>query len=86
MNLNETIEMMKSADYQERFKAEYFQVKIRMFGLAKMLEKYKAGTLDFTPSCSYDLLHKQFEIMVEYASVLRERAQIEGIALESESE
>ena len=29
MELNETIEMMQSADYKERFKAEYYQLKIR---------------------------------------------------------
>lgn len=29
MELNETVELMNSADYKDRFKAEYFQVKIR---------------------------------------------------------
>lgn len=27
MELNETIDLMKSADYKDRFKAEYFQLK-----------------------------------------------------------
>lgn len=83
MKLNETIEMMNSADYKERFRAEHLQLKIRMVGLGVMLEKYKAGTLNFTPSCSYDLLNGQFKAMDLYASYLEERAKIEDINLES---
>jgi len=30
MKLNETVEMMNSVNYKERFKAEYLQLKIRM--------------------------------------------------------
>lgn len=29
MELKDTVEMMLSADYKERFKAEYYQLKIR---------------------------------------------------------
>ena len=45
MKLNQTTEMMNSADYKDRFKAEYLQLKIRMEGLKNMLEKYKAMKL-----------------------------------------
>jgi hypothetical protein len=81
MELRETEEMMNSADYSERFKAEYFQLKIRMEKLGSMLKKYKAGTLNFTPNCSYDLLNGQFKAMDMYASYLEERAAIEGVVL-----
>jgi hypothetical protein len=81
MKLNETVEMMNSADYKERFRAEYLQLRIRMMGLSTMLEKYKAGTLNFTPSCSYDLLNAQFKVMDLYASFLEDRAAIENIDL-----
>lgn len=40
MNLKETVPMMESADYKERFKAEYLQLKIRVNGLRNMLKKY----------------------------------------------
>ena len=30
MNLNDTVKMMNSADYKERFKAEYWQTKSGM--------------------------------------------------------
>lgn len=81
MKLNETVEMMNSLDYKERFKAEYLQLKIRMEGLSTMLKKYEAGILDFTPLCSYDLLNGQFKAMDLYASYLEERAEIEEIDL-----
>ena len=79
--LSETVEMMNSADYKERFKAEYLQLNIRMKGLSNMLKKYKEGTLNFKPSCSYDLLNGQLKAMDMYASYLEERAEIEGIIL-----
>ncbi|MCE9656527.1 hypothetical protein LPC13_14725 [Clostridium celatum] len=81
MNLKETVPMMESADYKERFKAEYNQLIIRRNGLSNMLRKYKAGTLPFPPSCSYDLLHGQLKAMDLYATYLEERAEIENIEL-----
>ena len=81
MELKDTIEMMVSVDYKERFKAEYLQLKRRMTGLSNMLKKYKAGTLTFKPSCSYDLLNGQLKSMEMYAKYLEERAEIENIEL-----
>ena len=81
MELKDTIEMMVSVDYKERFKAEYLQLKIRMTGLSNMLKKYNAGTLTFKPSCSYDLLNGQLKSMEMYAKYLEERAEIENIEL-----
>lgn len=81
MKLSETVEMMESTNYKERFKAEYLQLKIRMQGLSNMLKKYKEGTLEFKPTCSYDLLNGQFKAMDMYASYLEERAQLENIDL-----
>lgn len=82
MELKDTVQMMESVDYKERFKAEYLQLKIRINGLRNMLKKYKAGTLTFKPSCSYDLLNGQLKPMEMYASCLEERAEIENIELE----
>ena len=81
MVLSDTVELMNSKDYKERLKGEYLQLKIRMNGLSAMLKKYKSGELNFTPSCSYDLLNGQFKAMDMYASYLEERAEIEGIDL-----
>ena len=81
MELKDTIELMNSNDYKERFKAEYLQLEIRVNGLRNMLKKYKDGTLTFKPSCSYDLLNGQLKSMEMYAQYLEERAEIEGIDL-----
>ena len=84
--LNETAKMMVSADYKERFKAEYLQLKIRITGLSNMLKKYKEGRLTFKPNCSYELLHTQLVYMECYLNTLEERVKIEGIELEGEVE
>lgn len=81
MKLIEIVEMMNSADYKERFRAEYLQLKIRIEGLSNMLNKYKDGTLSFKPSCSYELLNSQLRVMTQYAMTLKERARIEDIDL-----
>jgi hypothetical protein len=81
MELKDTIEMMQSADYKERFKAEYLQTKIRYTKLHKMLVRADAGTLDFTPTCSLDLLRRQENAMRNYIYTLEIRAVIEGIQL-----
>lgn len=81
MELKDTIEMMNSPDYKERFKAEYKQTLIRQQKLFKMLVKYKAGTLGFVPRCSYDLLYEQLRLMGQYLMILEARAEVEGIDL-----
>ena len=81
MELERLIELMKSEDYKDRFRAEYYQLEDRIDKLANMLEKYKAGTLNFAPSCSYELLSYQLQTMNAYKRVLEERAEIEGIEL-----
>ena len=37
MKLIDTVEMMNSENYKERFRAEYFQLDIRINGLSNML-------------------------------------------------
>ena len=64
MKLSETVEMMNSADYKERFRAEYFQLKIRVNGLKNMLDKWDKGELDFTPTCPREIYNDQMEYMI----------------------
>lgn len=82
MELKDTIELMNSSDYTERFKAEYLQAKIRYDKLHKMIIKWEAGTLDFTPKCTKVLLLEQKRHMSEYIRCLEVRAEVEGIELE----
>ena len=77
----DTVELMNSVDYKKRFIAEYVQLKIRYLRLHKMVVKYEAGTLNFTPTCSIELLKHQKSLMGQYLYDLELRAQIENILL-----
>jgi hypothetical protein len=83
MELKDTIELMQSSDYKDRFKAEYYQTKIRYDKLHKMLIKYEADTLNFEPKCSLDLLSTQALYMGDYLKMLEIRAEIEGVSLDN---
>lgn len=73
--------MMQSESYKERFKAEYFQLAIRLQKLRDMVEKWDAGTLNFEPTCPREMYDKQLMAMSQYLDVLEKRAEIEGIEL-----
>lgn len=81
MELKDTVALMNSPDYKERFKAEYYQVKIRYDKLGEMLCKLRNGTLEFEPVCSETLLSRQLYHMRMYLIDLETRAKIEGIEL-----
>lgn len=81
MKLSETVEMMNSSDYKERFKAEYVQLVIRYKGLKAMLEKWDKGTLEFVPTCPRSTYNMQVKAMTDYIAVLEARAVMEGIEL-----
>lgn len=67
--------------WQNRMKREYRETKERYEKLHRMVTKYEAGTLDFTPNCSLDLLRQQKRHMGEYLHDLEIRAEIEGVEL-----
>lgn len=77
--LMDTVDLMNSSDYKERFQAEYLQTKIRYDNLHKMLVKYEAKTLDFEPRCPIDILQMQAYYMGNYLKQLEIRAEIENI-------
>ena len=81
MELKETVEMMNSADYKERFKAEYQQVVIRYQKLAAMLEKWDNGELNFEPTCPRSTYDMQVRAMADYIAVLEARAVMESVDL-----
>lgn len=81
MELKDTIEMMNSSDYKERFKAEYYQLEIRTTKLAEMVVKYENDTLAFEPSTPIGVLKTQLDIMNDYLCTLETRAGIEHIEL-----
>ncbi len=79
--LYDTALLMKSNDFKDRFRAEYYQLKIRYKKLDVMLYKMENGDLDFRPKCSYELLRTQCITMKAYLLLLQDRAKIEGIEL-----
>ena len=82
MKLSETVEMMNSTDYKERFKAEYNQLAIRYNGLKTMLDNWDNGTLKFKPTCPRSTYNMQIKAMTDYLAVLEARAVMEGIELD----
>lgn len=85
MELKETIELMCSEDYKERFVAEYHQVKIRYEKLKNFCNKIEVeemlGKEVTKHDCPIELLREQQIHMGLYLSVLEKRALIESIVL-----
>lgn len=94
MDLKKTVSPMFSADFRERFKAEYLQTKDRFEKLRKLNLSIEAARLTDgcekhvdmpVHVCPEDILLKQQCIMAEYLRVLEIRALIEGIDLSDDS-
>ena len=89
-SLKDTVEEMLSDNYKERFKAEYWQTKIRYEALRKFNTKIEASTrttfaekkVDMPKhDCPEDILREQQSAMGNYLRLLEVRAEIEGIEL-----
>lgn len=83
MELKDTVDLMLSDNYKERFQAEFHQLNIRIAELRKMLKGYRGG--NFTPNCPFELLYKQLIFMLIYRDMLKERAEKENIDLSVDS-
>lgn len=81
MKLIDTVPLMNSEDYKDRFKAEYYQVFVRFVKLKAMLEKWDKDELNFDPTCPYSTYEMQIKAMRDYISVLEARAIMEDIDL-----
>lgn len=91
IELKDTIVPMCSADYKDRFVAEYIQLKIRYERLKAFNTRIKAALLSFGEECEVEepkhdcpdeLLREQQRIMGELLHVLEVMAVIEGIDLD----
>ena len=85
MELKETIEKMTSADYKERFIAEYQQTKIRYEKLKHFCDVIEASQLakieEPKHDCPLALLREQQRLMGQYLHILELRSIIENIDL-----
>ncbi len=90
--LKDTIALMCSEDYKERFKAEYYQTKIRYEKLKKFNTKIEAARhVAYTVGkykcpmpphdCPDEMLREQQSVMGNYLHILEVRAEIENIEL-----
>ena len=79
MELKDTVQLMQSDDYKDRFIAEYRQLVIRFEKLRKMVDNW--DNLNFLPICPKSTYNMQLKAMSEYIAVLEARAAIECIAI-----
>ena len=96
MELKDTVELMQSSDYKERFIAEYWQTKIRYEKLKhfnNIIEASRATinndsmvtdvmVVEPKHDCPKYMLEEQQHLMGEYLHILEVRAIIEGIDLD----
>lgn len=81
MNLDEIIKLLKSNDYKDRIKGEFYLLVNKEKKLDKMLYKYENDKLDFVLKSSIGILYTQLHIMRSYISILVQRMNEEGIEL-----
>ena len=89
MELKDTEKLMESIDYKDRFKAEYYQTKIRYEKLKKYANKIEVEYITgknitgkkVEHDCPLDMLREQQRCMGQYLHVLELRAEIEGVEL-----
>lgn len=90
MELKQTIDLMVSQDYKERFIAEYWQTKIRYEKLkhfnhtieaANYTKNMERSIVEPLHDCPHYFLREQQEVMGHYLHILEVRAIIEEIDL-----
>lgn len=95
MTFQDTIELMQSGDYEDRFKAEYWQTRIRYERLksfnnrieAAEATSFRENAVDMPEhDCPAEMLRNQQRVMGEYLHILEVRAVIEDVDLYSKGE
>ena len=81
MEFDKIIELLKSDDYKDRAKGEYWFVKDKYEKLHKVIVKREAGKLNFEPNCPMEQWKAQASAMGQYLYQLEIKAEIEGIDL-----
>ena len=84
-SLEQTIGYMLSADYKDRFKAEFWQLSLRASKLEHYIKRIKdakaAGEPEPPHDCSIELLEEQLDCMYDYCRILLKRGLVEHINL-----
>lgn len=79
MQLEETISLMTSDNYEDRFITEYQQLKERYCKLKSTIDNW--DSLSFTPKCSISVYQSQLSAMKQYLNILELRGKVENINL-----
>lgn len=81
MELKDTIELMTSDDWKDRFVAEYLQTKIRYEKLHRLIVRREVGKCDFLTPISLDSWMCQAHHMGNYLHELEKQAALHDIDL-----
>lgn len=81
MFIDEIVALLKSDDYKDRAKGEYYFVKDKYEKLHRMIIRREAGKLDFKPNCPMEQWKEQAAAMGAYLYQLEVKAEMEGIEL-----
>lgn len=81
MELKDTIELMTSSDWKDRFKAEYLQTKIRYEKLHALIVRREVGKQGFETPIPLDSWKTQAQHMGLYLYELEKQAVLHGIEL-----
>lgn len=81
MELKDTVDLMTSADWKDRFKAEYLQLKIRYEKLHKLIVMREVGKQTFGTPIPLESWKEQARHMGNYLYELEKQAAIHGIEL-----
>ena len=79
MELSEITKLMLDGDYRNRFRAEYYHVKLRLSNLKAVLKLWDSNKLNFKPDCPRSIYNLQLKAMEDYLAVLEARAAIEHV-------
>ena len=80
IDLKDTVNLMISDNYKDRFLAEYWQLKIRHQKLQVTIAR-KSQRLDRNTKTPIDALRAQAHVMERYLNLLRLRAREENIMI-----
>ena len=81
MELKDTVELMTSSSWEDRFVAEYLQTKIRYEKLHDLIVKREVGIETFKTPISLDSWKAQANYMGLYLYELEKQAALHGINL-----
>ena len=79
--LEETVDLMLSDNWEDRLKAEFYQLEYRYIKLNEMLMNWDLGKLEYAPKGNRFMYQERLNNMRMYLVNLKNLAEEEGIKL-----